>query len=77
MTPDTSATSARDLFADVLMSGADGAGAELIGDGGREDSLLVALLFQAGCGVGLTDKEIVHALLRPVRAQLRPGLKRL
>ena len=40
------------------------------------DSSFVPNLFYAGYAVGLTNKEIVAELLKPVVVELRPGLKR-
>ena len=37
---------------------------------------VVQQLFEAGFALGLTRQEIAQALLGPVRAQIRPGLKR-
>jgi hypothetical protein len=37
---------------------------------------LPARVYEAGRAVGLTDREITLALVRPVRGQLRPGLTR-
>ena len=37
---------------------------------------LMANLFAQGHAVGLTDKEIIKALLKPVAGQLRPSARR-
>lgn len=40
------------------------------------DKSLVTRLFYSGYAVGLTNKEIIAALLKPIAAQIRPGLAR-
>ena len=48
--------------------------AKLLGEDNPEAGDLVAQLFEAGHAIGQNDSEITHALLRPVKSTLRPGL---
>ena len=50
--------------------------ARLLGTEDQEAGVLVALLFEAGHAIGLSDREITQAILRPVKTTLRPGLAR-
>ncbi len=60
----------------LLFQGQQALVAHMLGESVPGAGGLLAGVYRAGSAHGLTEKEITRELLRPVRVELRPGLKR-